>query len=114
MMVFEYVHKKPPTTFEVRVVLIRAVTADQADRKGRQFGRKEQHSYTNALGEPVRVRFKEILDVRDLSWIQKPAEGDEVFYAFMEQRSLAEMRRALTRKITDDASAASLKRKTRS
>ncbi len=88
--------------FEVRAFLLRAATEDAARKKAGQLGRGEQHKYRNAFGERVAWRFKEVLDICNLAWLDALNEGSQVYYAYVGAKSLGEIRRALHRKLPEN------------
>lgn len=90
------------SVFEVRTVLLRAATEDAARRKAEELGCGQQQEYTNSLGERVASRFKEILDVCCLSWVDTFDEGTEVYYAHVSAEGLTEIKCALHRTFPED------------
>jgi hypothetical protein len=90
------------SVFEIRVVLLRAASDDEAMKKGAQLGRDEEREYTNSLNQRVSVRFREILDVSCLSWVKEFVEGTETYYKFVGAEGLAEIKRALRRTFSED------------
>jgi hypothetical protein len=88
--------------FELRIMLLRAGSHDEAMNKGGQLGRDEEQEYTNNLNQRVCLRFREILDVRCLSWINEFTDGTETYYRYVGAEGLAEIKRALNRTFPED------------
>jgi hypothetical protein len=88
--------------FEIRVMLLRAASEDEAMKKGAQLAHAEEDVYMNALNQQVSVRFKEVLDVSCLSWVKKFTDGTETYYRYVGAEGLAEIKRALRRTFSED------------
>jgi hypothetical protein len=104
LVVFESVQAEgiaSEPVFEIRVMVFRADTAEDARTKAEHLARGEERQYTNALGERISWRFKETVDVCCLSWIDDFNEGAEVYYAHIGSQSLKEIKRALLKGFTD-------------
>ena len=100
LVVFESVFPDANTSqpvFEIRAMLLRAPTEDVARKKADQLANTEQQEYTNTSGDRVTWRFKEVIDVCCLSWVDTFAEGTEAYYAHVGAEGLAEIKRALQR-----------------
>lgn len=100
LVVFECVQENGVSSepiFEIRVIVFRAGTTKDALKKAEHLARSEERQYTNALGERMSWRFKEIVDTCCLSWIDDFNEGAEVYYAHIGSESLKEIKRSLLR-----------------
>ena len=81
---------------EERVVLFRGGQQEQIEQRAQEYGRAEQHSYTNERGQEVRWRFQQVVLIDEL---EDPTVGKgwEVSSRFA-RRSLGAIRRAHERR----------------
>jgi|GEM_PF-1292584 len=80
--------------FEADVILINAVTEDEARKKAEEIGKSSQHEYLNAYGHRVAWVFKEVLDIKEVD-AERIGDGTEVYYVFLNREELLGLRRAL-------------------
>lgn len=64
--------------FEESILLVKALSIDQANAVGEKEARKQQHNYLNPYGEKVEWKFMELIDCFDLS-VPKIQIGTEVY-----------------------------------
>ena len=83
-----------PQFFEERIVVVRAVDEDEAREKAVAHARSEEHAYEDALGKPVKVAFREILDVQDIL-AEDIKDLTEVYYHFLNADEVDQLRRSL-------------------
>jgi hypothetical protein len=84
--------------FEDRIILLRAESEREAQVKAKAIGRESAHEYDSAAGSHVTWRFKELLDVKPL-WLDSIEDGSEVYYAFLREPELDQIRRIIQSRI---------------
>ncbi len=80
--------------FEDKVIVVSASSEQEAESRGRQFGREAEHQYANSDGQPVSWVFREVLDVCSLS-DDGLRDGSEVYYHFVGEADLDAIRASL-------------------
>lgn len=66
-----------PWTCQEQIRLLKATKHDEAYQKALELGKGEEHSYTNADGEPVVWEFIGVEDLAELS-VSRISDGDEI------------------------------------
>ena len=97
-LIFESLHPDENSgerLFEDRIILVRAVTEEEAQEKAEAFGKAAKEDYKNVHGKRVQWVFKEILDVVYLPWEDNIGDGSEVYYAFLTEKRLEQLRQIL-------------------
>jgi hypothetical protein len=84
-----------PSLFEERFVLVHAVSGiEAASRKAEKFGKSSADVYVNEFGESVTWRFKEVLDLVQLSDVSI-GEGSEVYHQYLTAEEVDRVRQSL-------------------
>lgn len=81
--------------YEERIMLVRAITEQQARAKAERFSRASGVKYRNVRGKEISWHFKEVLDVACLSWEQVITDGSEVYYAVLDEKRFRHLRSAI-------------------
>jgi hypothetical protein len=96
-LIFESVHERQgdfDPLFEDRIILVRAMTEDEAREKAKALARSNAERYENAEGDTVTWVFREILD---LKWVYDEVleDGSEVYSSFLRLEELNQLRTLL-------------------
>lgn len=78
--------------FEVRIIVVRAGTEDEAREKAERFGVSSKLEYENPFGKKVIWTFREVLDIVQV-FDETIDDGTEVYYSFIRERGLEHLRR---------------------
>ncbi len=93
-MIFESVHPNPDgdeALFEDRIILVRAVDEEDAERKAASAGKKAEHEYRNVYGDTVVWAFREVLDVVPI-YDSDLAHGSEVYSHLIRSHEVEQLR----------------------
>jgi hypothetical protein len=83
-----------PRFFEERILVVRADDEDEAREKAVAHARSQEDEYENALGNTVKVVFREVLDVQDILG-DDITDLTEVYYHFLNADEVDQIRKSL-------------------
>jgi hypothetical protein len=73
--------------FEERIILVRAVSKEEARERGQKFGEAAQMEYTNANGNRVLWVLRQVIDVTPI--LDKTiGDGCEIYYSFLDEEQV--------------------------